>query len=211
MSITNKQILVGMWNNGDLTFGFPTTRNGLVSCEIVEGEEGLPRLHIVCHETHFLYFSNLKEAKKAGVGGDFIALAQAKSPDDQAIASHMWEKNASHFWLCNFRRYGWSWTRDESGDHGYCYGDVWPNGDSCLGYETPEQMIRGSFVRSWEGFMAKNKLPFGLSAYEPVIALPAMRLLNEALKNALAINTARQCLEGVQKQLVKEAKEKGLI
>lgn len=190
--------LVALWNNSLATMGKDYKTEGLISCEVdISGDGGLPRLHIVYNKTHFVYFADEAAMVASGI--------QNWKPEGNP-SNHITEKEVSHLWLCNFRRYGWSWTDSAAGEYGYCFGDVWPNGDGGFGMDNAQEFIKASFRASWELGMQKYDAPFGLSAYKPAIVVPARQLLDEALSNEHSLDRAERCIKGFKYRLGEELK-----
>ncbi len=69
-----------------------------------------------------------------------------------------------HIWLCNFRRYGWAWTDEEAGEHGYAYGITYANSELPIFHlaTTPETVIRDSLIATWAQLLNVERLEFAL-------------------------------------------------
>lgn len=159
--------------------------------ELLKGE--LPRVHFSWRQEVFLFTEVEAEA------GELIALGFPMKGEVGHSGQKSWcgyalAKPTSHLTFCNFRRYGWSWTPDCFGEHGYCSGPVYANGRSFYS-STPVEVVRDSFIEAWTEM--RSELPscfFTKEVYE---------LLQWLLQDALEHISTHALVRGVNEAYVK--------
>jgi len=106
-------------------------------------------------------------------------------PDRVAISTHIMEAQRSFITLCNFRRYGWCWTREEAGKYGYCHGPVYANGlDLHFLADSSRDVIRDTLVQCWAEMKADIGGGFARTFQCQATSACLRRLLDEALEHA---------------------------
>jgi hypothetical protein len=104
-------------------------------------------------------------------------------PDKVAISAYIMEAERSFITLCNFRRYGWCWTREEAGKYGYCHGPVYANGlDLHFLADNSRDVIRDTLVQCWAEMKASIGGGFSQTFQCAATSACLRRLLDEALE-----------------------------
>lgn len=66
-----------------------------------------------------------------------------------------------HLWICNFRRYSWSWTTNPNGQEGYSLGVVYANSVPIIQMATSHELvIRDALVVTWERALSHQDFHF---------------------------------------------------
>jgi len=94
--------------------------------------------------------------------------------------------------LCNFRRYGWSWTRDRDGEYGYGAGGdmIWVNQtDAGFWADCPTQIIRETLATILARGVSELEIPQDL-VYGHEVKPVVSELAREACANPLALENA---------------------
>jgi hypothetical protein len=95
-----------------------------------------------------------------------------------------------HITWCNFRRYGWSATPDEAGEHGYAVAsEIYANGPTLIGAKSERDVIRDAMVASWTLLLTKE-LPGYFNSHE--VQMMIERLFDDAIANTSQHATTRE-------------------
>lgn len=122
-------------------------------------KEGLPKAHFTWHCRQYVSAETAEVAAQFNQVVGFEALTATKSSTGETIyngfVSH---RRASELFFCNFRRYGWSWTSDPAGKHGYGHGPTYANslGGTHFLYDSREELVRGTLSEAWAELCRRN-------------------------------------------------------
>ena len=115
----------------------------------------LPKLTFSWQPSHEFYCLTEEEAQRLEAAGFVVE----RREDAQLRQTHLGgvsrscfvrEVDLSYITLCNFRRYGWSWTTSENGEYGYRDGPIYANGlHMHFLAETSGQVVRDTLVECW--------------------------------------------------------------
>ena len=167
------------------------------SCKVELFKDNLPRVHFSWQEEVFLFTQDENEAKKIESLGFSLRCEEDALQGHKTWTGYALAKHTNHFWFCNFRRYGWSWTPSPDGEYGYGHGPVYANGRSFYS-STPEQVVRDSFIEAWT--LLNEKMPNCFST-APVFSVLEW-MLQDALKNISGHASGRQVNEAWVKEQV---------
>jgi hypothetical protein len=135
-------------------------KNAKAELHMYEDSENLPRLHLAWKEVHCVTLrteAEVAEAKKMGYS--------PKENTDRLDGATTWdvfamEKHHHHLWLCNFRRYGWSFTDQADGELYYAHGVTYANGPAIYYLNTtPEETVRDALVHTWAEQLGRGLIP----------------------------------------------------
>lgn len=133
-------------------------KSGKAELHMYQDSENLPRLHLVYRENHFVSLKTAQEAAEAKALG--YTVEEDTTRDERSWHCYAQDKQESHLWLCNFRRYGWSITQEAKGHYGYAHGVTYANGPAIYHIaSTSEQVVRDALVHTWAMGLGEGLIP----------------------------------------------------
>lgn len=151
----------------------------------------LPRIRFTWRPV-FTYYRPTEDESTALEAAGFVA---EKSSSDGRKFFSLQQKHAITVTFCNFRRYGWSYSTDPAGKHGYCRGVTYANAELPLHFlcGTPDEVIRDSLVATWAELKADfHDFHFTAIFGTMVVSALIKRLYDDAVAHATRHATARQ-------------------
>jgi hypothetical protein len=181
-------------------------KNAKAELHMYSDSENLPRLHLAWKEVHCVTLkteAEVAEAKKMGYAPkeNTYRLDGEKSWDVFAM-----EKHHRHLWLCNFRRYGWSFTDQAAGEEYYAHGVTYANGPAIYHLNrTPEETVRDALVHTWAEQLGRELIPRFFDVPEVHACLDA--LLEDAFNHLTGHSAVRPVPTGHESIKVTVVKE----
>lgn len=122
-------------------------------------DEDLPRVRFVWRPMERLFLLSDEDAEA------LVAAGFAPEVDGDGKRSiYLQQFDERNIALCNFRRYGWSWTDDPRGEHGYSHGVTYANSEIPIHFlaGTPFEVVRDALVATWRDLLsAERRYDFG--------------------------------------------------
>ena len=137
--------------------------------------DGLPTLSFFWKPEVNLYTEKPEEAEKLEAAGFVL---EKKSDGRTYWTGNALCKQEVRVTFCNFRRYGWSWTEDPEGKHGYAEGPTYANGKHFYS-DDGHQLVRDSFIEAWTEMKVRRVIPVVFS--RPEVFDAVTWLLDDAL------------------------------
>ena len=156
--------------------------------EYMDLPNSLPKVQLRWANMEMVELQTEQEAEGIAALGVEVRVGSDGSQYCWGIRVRGGEVVVQHQTICNFRRYGWSWTSDPGGEYGYGTGVTYANRQFFgLDCQTPEQLVRESFLVTLSMGNAPNEMKYHVEA-RGVWGL----LLSDALRN-ISDHAVRAC------------------